>query len=93
MQCGKRVNLEEIFEISPGQLPGYDHDDVIAGFCRDNALIPREFIAVPGETNLPAPNCTTVPRFTTSRTDCGISDMRMQVNGMLMLCHELLYCD
>ena len=93
MQCGKRVNLEEIFETSPNKLPGYDHDDIIAGFCRDSALIPREFIAVSGITNSPAPTCTTVPRFTTPQTDCGISDTRMQVNGILMLCNELLYCD
>ena len=77
MQCGKKVNLEEIFETSPGQLLGYDHDDVIAGFCQDSALIPREFIAVPGVTNSSAPNCMTVPRFTTPRTDCDGSDTRM----------------
>ena len=89
MQCGKMVNLEEIFETSPNKLPGYDHDDIIAGFCQDSALIPREFIAVLGPTNSPAPNCTIASRFTTPRTDCGISDMRMQVNGMLMLSHKL----
>jgi hypothetical protein len=84
MQCGKRVNLEEIFETASNKLPGYDYDDIIAGFCQDNALIPREFIAVQGVTSSPAPNCTRVPRFTTPRTNCGTSDMRMQVNGMLI---------
>ena len=77
MQCGKKINLEGIFEIAPNQLPGYDHDDVIAGFCRDTALIPREFIAVRGQTNPRAPNCTSTPRFNTPQTNCADSDTRM----------------
>ena len=77
MQCGKKINLNEIFEMTTNELPGYDHDDVIAGFCQDTALIPREFIAVQGRTNSSAPNCTSIPRFNTPQTDCGISDTRM----------------
>jgi hypothetical protein len=75
MQCGKRVNLGEIFETAPNQLPGYDDDDIIAGFCQDNALIPREFIAVQGVTSSPAPNCTSIARFNTPQTDCDGSDV------------------
>jgi hypothetical protein len=75
MQCGKRVNLEEIFETALNQLPGYDHDDVIAGFCQDNALIPREFIAVQGVTISSAPSCTSTARFNAPQTDCDGSDV------------------
>ena len=76
MQCGKKINLTEIFEIT-NELSGYDHSDVIAAFCRDTALIPREFIAVQGQTNSPAPNCTSIPRFNTPQTNCDESDTRM----------------
>ena len=75
MQCGKKINLEGIFEVAPNQLPGYDHDDVIAGFCQDTALIPREIIATQGQTNSPAPICNSTPRFNTPPTSCADSDI------------------
>ena len=77
MQCGKKINLEGIFEMAPNQPPGYDHDDVIAGFCQDTALIPREFIAVQGQTNSPVPNCTNTPHFDAPQTNCADSVIRM----------------
>ena len=77
MQCGKKANLEEIFEMPPNQLLEYDHDDVIAGFCQDTALIPRECIAVQGQTGSPPPNCTSIPHVSAPWTNCGTLDMRM----------------
>jgi hypothetical protein len=77
MQCGKRVNLEEIFETASNKLPGYDYDDIIAGFCQDNALIPREFIAVQDVTSSPPSSCTSTTYFNTPQTDCDGPDTRM----------------
>ena len=77
MQCGKNISLVDIFEPTMTQLPGLDWQDVVAGFCQDTALIPREFIAMQGQASSSPPNCTSIALFNTPQTNCSEAEMRL----------------
>ena len=80
IQCGKNISLEDIFQptMMSTQLPGLDWRDVVAGFCQDTALIPREFIAMQGPAGIsPPPNCTSIALFDTPQTNCSVAEISL----------------